>query len=151
LIKEAKHLEILNFANKMKPIPFEIQKQVSEADIDDLNHVNNLRYIEWVLEISELHWKTKTPESIRLQFGWVVIEQHIYYKHAAKLGDQLQLKTWIATCEGVKSERKTSIRNSKNQLILEATTLWCFINLETHRLSRITPEIIEPYFELYTK
>lgn len=135
----------------MKPIPFEINKEVSKADLDDLNHVNNLRYIDWVLEISELHWKTKTPESIRKQLGWVVLEQHIYYKHAAKLGDQLKLKTWIASSKGVKSERKTTIRNADNKLILEATTLWCFIDLETHKPARITADVVEPYFEKDTK
>lgn len=131
----------------MKPIPFQIQKKVGAADLDDLNHVNNLRYIDWVLEISELHWKTKTSEEIRNQFGWVVLEQHIYYKRPAKLDDELQLKTWIASCEGVKSERKTSIRNSKNQLILEASTLWCLIDLHHQKPARITPNIVAPYFE----
>lgn len=140
-----------NFALKMKPIPFEIQKEVSDADIDDLNHVNNLRYIDWVLEISELHWKTKTSEAIRSKLGWVVLEQHIYYKRPAKLGEQLQLKTWIASSKGVKSERKTSIRNAKNQLVLEATTLWCFIDLETHKPARITEDVKEPYFEMDTE
>jgi acyl-CoA thioester hydrolase len=135
----------------MKPIPFEIQKQVSQADLDNLNHVNNLRYIEWVLEISELHWKNKTSESIRLRLGWVTLEQHIYYKRATKLGDQLQIKTWIESFSGVKCIRKTKITNSKNKLILEATTLWCFIDLKNQRPARITEDVVEPYFELDTE
>ncbi|GGE08604.1 acyl-CoA thioesterase [Psychroflexus salis] len=131
----------------MKPIPFEIKKEVSQADLDDLNHVNNLRYIDWVLEISELHWKTKTSEKIRNTYGWVVLEQHIYYKHPAKLNEEIYLKTWIASSKGVKSERKTTIRNAQGKLILEASTLWCLIDLIHQKPARITPEIVEPYFE----
>lgn len=26
-------------------------------DLDDLNHVNNIRYVEWIQEISKRHWK----------------------------------------------------------------------------------------------
>ena len=25
-------------------------------DLDDLNHVNNIRYVEWIQEISKRHW-----------------------------------------------------------------------------------------------
>ena len=131
----------------MKSIPFEIQKQVSQADLDDLNHVNNMRYIEWVLEISELHWKTKTSANIRNQFGWVVLEHHIYYKRATKLGEELQLKTWIADYKGVKCKRKTQIFNAEKQLIIEAKTLWCYIDLQKQRPARITEAIVQPYFE----
>lgn len=131
----------------MKPIPFEMKKRVMQADLDDLNHVNNLRYIEWVLEISELHWKTKTSEEIRNTYSWVVLEQHIYYKHPVKLNEEINLKTWIASSKGVKSERKTTLHNAQGKLILEASTLWCLVDLIHQKPARITSEIVKPYFE----
>ena len=131
----------------MKPIPFEMKKRVTQADLDDLNHVNNLRYIEWVLEISELHWKTKTSEEIRNRYGWVVLEQHIFYKNPTRINEEINLKTWIASSKGVKSERKTTLHDAGGKLILEASTLWCLIDLIHQKPARITPEIVEPYFE----
>ena len=131
----------------MKPIPFEMKKRVTQADLDDLNHVNNLRYIEWVLEISELHWKTKTSEEIRNRYGWVVLEQHIFYKNPTRINEEINLKTWIASSKGVKSERKTTLHDAEGKLILEASTLWCLIDLIHQKPARITPEIVEPYFE----
>lgn len=132
----------------MQPIPFEIKKKVMPSDLDDLQHVNNLRYIEWVLEISELHWKKKTDEAIRKQFGWVVLEHHIVYKKPAKLGDTLHLTTWISSYHGVKSTRKTQLHTPHKELVLEAKTLWCFIDLQHQKPVRIPPHIVEPYFIL---
>lgn len=131
----------------MKAKPFATHIKVTQDDLDDLNHVNNLRYIEWVLKISELHWKTKTSASIREQMGWVVLQHHLFYKRAAKIDDQLQLKTWIESYHGVKCTRKTQILNENNKLLFKAETLWCLIDLKHQKPARITPDIVEPYFE----
>lgn len=131
----------------MNPIPFTQTKLVTAQDLDQLNHVNNLRYIEWILEISELHWTTKTPVEVRSDFGWVVMEQHISYKKAAFLGDELELKTWIASAQGAKSVRKTQLfLKNTTSLLVEAETLWCFVQLKNLRPSRIPKEILTPYF-----
>lgn len=130
----------------MKPIPFEIEIKVTQDDLDDLHHVNNIRYIEWALNISELHWKTKTPTSIRQQLGWVVLEHHLYYKKAAKKDEVLKLKTWIDHYSGVKCTRKIQLKNLDGQLLFEAKTLWCLIDLKHQKPARITAEIVEPYF-----
>ena len=34
-------------------------------DLDDLNHVNNIRYVEWIQEISKRHWNHVTTEAIQ--------------------------------------------------------------------------------------
>ena len=36
--------------------PFEIEMIVSEKDIDHLNHVNNVVYLQWVQDIATKHW-----------------------------------------------------------------------------------------------
>lgn len=131
----------------MKPIPFEIHKTVDLGDLDDLQHVNNVRYIEWVLDISELHWKTKTSSTIRNKLGWVVLEHHFTYKKPAKINDKLKIFTWIDTYHGVKCTRKTEIVNNENQLLFKAKTLWCLIDMHHQKPARITPDIVKPYFE----
>lgn len=131
----------------MTPIPFSLSKIVATKDLDELNHVNNLRYIEWILEVSELHWTTNTSQELRATYGWVVMEQHIRYKKGAVLGDEIELKTWIASVEGAKSVRKTQLFLKKSgTLLVEAETLWCFVLLTNLRPLRISKEIIQPYF-----
>ena len=37
-------------------IPFEIQITVTDQDIDELNHVNNVVCLQWVQDIANQHW-----------------------------------------------------------------------------------------------
>ena len=31
---------------------------VSKNDLDELNHVNNIKYVNWILEIAKIHWRS---------------------------------------------------------------------------------------------
>ena len=35
---------------------FETSRIVKTNDLDELNHVNNIRYVEWVQNIAKAHW-----------------------------------------------------------------------------------------------
>ncbi|MAQ41678.1 MAG: acyl-ACP thioesterase, partial [Mesonia sp.] len=48
----------------------------------------------------------------------------------------------------VKSERRVEIiRKEDNKILAQAKTLWCLIEKQNHRPTRITPEITDPFFE----
>jgi acyl-CoA thioester hydrolase len=117
---------------------------VSQEDLDGLNHVNNIRYVEWVQEIAIAHWqKNVTPEIDQLYF-WVLLKHCIEYKSEALLNDVIVLKTYIQKSEGVKSKRIVEITNKETQkLIAKSETTWCLINSDTKRPARITAEIID--------
>ena len=132
----------------MRPIPFQQELIVKSSHLDEQNHVNNLEYIRWVLGVSEAHWITKTPSDTRKKYAWFVLEHHIQYKRQAFLGEELILTTWIENYAQVKSERRVQIaRKVDGKIIVEAKTNWCFIDQQSKKPSRITSEIIKPYFE----
>lgn len=132
----------------MTPIPFQRDLRVTEEDLDEQNHVNNLEYIRWVLEISEDHWVAKTPLHIRENYAWFVVDHYIQYKQQAFLGDELTLTTWIENYSKVKSERRVLItRKTDGKTLVEAQTNWCFIDQHTKKPTRITTEIVKPYFD----
>ena len=124
---------------------FEIFTQrftVPPSAIDGLNHVNNVTYLQWCLDAAEAHWISKTSEKQRQQFVWVVLEHTISYKNPSFLGEELETHTWIDNYEGVKSERYYRIiRPSDGKTIVEAKTLWCFLDAKTFRPTKITDEI----------
>ncbi|MFC0580199.1 acyl-CoA thioesterase [Mesonia mobilis] len=133
---------------RMTPIPFQYEIEVQPEHIDDLKHVNNVTYLQWVQDVGEKHWNLKTSEELREKYGWVVLNHFIEYKSPAFLNEKLILKTWIQSHEGVKSERRVEvIRKKDNKIIAQAKTLWCLIEKQSHRPARITPEITEPFFE----
>lgn len=119
-----------------------MEKKVPQQAIDDLGHVNNVVYVDWIQEISKSHWEARTTPVQREEVFWVVLSHFIEYKAACFLGDVLVLKTWVDTIAGVKSERCVEIwRKADKQLAVKARTSWCLVDAKTKRPKRITTEL----------
>lgn len=121
---------------------FEIEITVPKSAIDDMNHVNNVVYLQWIQDVAQQHWQNKTDTSLREQFVWVVMNHYIEYHAPAFENEQLKLKTWIDHHQGAKSERRTEITNIQtNQIVVTARTHWCLLQTKNLRPTRITKEI----------
>ena len=115
---------------------------VSKNDLDKLNHVNNVRYVQWVQDIAEAHWLKNATKDILENYFWVLVNHNIDYKNQALLGDELELKTFVSKSEGIYSTRQVEITNQINgKLIVSSKTKWCLINKKTNKPSRIPKEI----------
>ena len=125
---------------------YEYQITVSKDDIDDLNHVNNVRYVDWINEAAKKHWQLTAPKKIRDNFYWVVISHHIDYKSPAFLNEVILIKTYVRQSEGVKSFRVVEIFNlNSGKLSVKSETVWCMMDAKTHRPNRIPEEIMSLY------
>jgi len=125
---------------------YEQELIVIESHLDSRNHVNNVRYVEWVQDIAEAHWLLKSSENIRQDYYWVMISHYIQYKAEAVLGDTLLLKTYVTASQGIKSTRIVEIYNaSTNKLLTTSETNWCFMSHETRRPTRI-PKAVNTLF-----
>jgi acyl-CoA thioester hydrolase len=117
---------------------------VTEKDLDGLNHVNNVRYVQWVQDVAEEHWNSKATHRISETYYWVMLNHHIQYKGQAYLNDVLELKTYVTKSEGVTSTRIVEIYNKDSgKLLITSETHWCFMSRENQRPTRIPKEIIE--------
>lgn len=122
---------------------YEHIKTVSKDDLDDLNHVNNVRYVQWVQDIAKAHWFKMATATMTQNYVWVVASHHIDYKNSALLGDQIRIKTYVERSEGISSTRIVEMTHKdSDKLIVKATTVWCLLNANTFKPTRITPEII---------
>jgi acyl-CoA thioester hydrolase len=130
-----------------KPLkPFEVDITVPPTAIDNLKHVNNVVYLQWVQDVAEQHWNTSTDAALRKKIAWVVINHFIEYKTPAFENEVLTLKTWVEKYSGVSSERHTEIlRKADNKLLVKAKTLWCMIDNATGKPMRITEELITQF------
>lgn len=126
----------------MKSEVFKQSFTVPTSAIDVLGHVNNVTYLQWCLDAAEEHWVSRTTKDDRAKYVWVVLNHTITYKNPSFAGEQLETHTWIDSYQGVKSERHYKIiRSSDGKTIVEAKTLWCFLDSETRRPSKIPAEI----------
>ena len=122
--------------------PFIKTITVKEEDLDDLKHVNNVRYVQWIQDISKEHWEKRVPDKLKKEVIWVVQNHNITYKGAATLGDVISLKTFIAATKGATSHRIVEMRNKNTgELLLESKTAWCLLHPKTFRPMRISGEI----------
>ena len=128
----------------MKTLEKEIT--VSKNDLDDLNHVNNVVYIDWIQEIAKNHWKSLVSNEIIKNYYWVLLEHQIKYLNPALLDDKIRLKTYIEKTEEIKSSRIVEIYNQDtNKLLVKSKTIWCLINAKTNKPNRITDEIRDAF------
>ncbi|HMB99598.1 MAG TPA: acyl-CoA thioesterase, partial [Flavobacteriaceae bacterium] len=117
---------------------------VSNSDLDNLNHVNNVRYVQWVNDIAKEHWQKNASEEITQNYFWVMLNHFIEYKSSALLNDVIKLKTFVIKSEGVTSTRVVEMYNEKTKKpIVRSETNWCFINNQTKKPTRITQEVID--------
>jgi acyl-CoA thioester hydrolase len=115
---------------------------VSKNDLDQLNHVNNVRYVQWVQDIAEAHWLQNATQEILNAYFWVLISHTIEYKTPAVLGDILKLRTYVSKSEGITSMRQVEFINTNTQkVIVASSTKWCLLSIKSKRPTRITPEI----------
>ena len=123
---------------------FEKHIVVAQEDLDNLNHVNNVRFVQWVQDVAEDHWKSKATETIQESYVWVLLKHLIEYKSEAILGDVLKLVTYVPKSTGVTCTRMVEIFDQNtDKLLVKSETTWCFINAETKRPARITQEVVD--------
>ncbi|HMO37663.1 MAG TPA: thioesterase family protein [Gemmatales bacterium] len=121
--------------------PYELIVQATLEDIDTLGHVNNTVYLRWVQEVAIAHWRTiATPEQ-QAEMVWMVLRHEIDYQAAARVHDQILLKTWIGTAAGLRFHRHTEILNIERQLLATAKTIWCPVDPITQRPKKISREV----------
>lgn len=116
--------------------------EVKEAHLDTLKHVNNVVYLQWVNEISEVHWNILASKDLKEKYFWVVVRHELDYKHEALLGDEVIISTWIGKTEGVKSVRHVEICKG-DKVLLKAASTWCLIDATTLRPTRIKNDILD--------
>ncbi len=126
----------------MSSSAFELTVAVLPADIDEQNHVNNSVYLRWVQDIATAHWRARASPAAQAAIDWVVLRHEIDYKTPAAAGDQILLRTWVGKATGLTFERFTEIRRKiDKQLLSQARTLWCPINIKTGRPVRVPAEV----------
>ena len=117
---------------------------VSEDDLDDQQHVNNVRYVQWIQDIAQEHWETRASEEQKVGFVWVVVRHEIDYKMEALLNDEILLETRIIDTTHVTSVREVAIKNNNSgKLLAKAKTTWCLLDQKTKKPQRISDELKE--------
>ena len=127
-----------------EPVRFSHLLTVTEADIDELGHANNVQYVRWVQDVAGAHWHAVVPAEALSRYIWVVREHRIRYLKEALPGDVLRATTWVNELRGAQSQRMTRLeRESDGTLLCEAETQWVLLDPQSRRPVRVGGEVAE--------
>ncbi len=131
------------------PEPFSYTFTVPASAIDFNGHVNNVTYLQWMMEAAQKHSQSVGMDAERcLAHGgtWVARSHNIIYKKPAFEGEVLRMETWIETLGTFTSKRRYRLtRVDDRALITTGETEWVFVDAKRFRPSRI-PEAIAQAF-----
>ena len=121
---------------------------VTEADIDELGHANNVQYVRWVQDTAGAHWLTAYPPGEREAYIWVVLEHRIRYHRPSFAGEELRGTTWIGEIRGAQCQRFVRIERVSNGVLLcEAETQWVLLDPRSQRPKRIEEAVVKRLWE----
>jgi acyl-CoA thioester hydrolase len=114
--------------------------------IDELGHVNNTVWVDWIQQIAIAHWgAVASPEHQALYF-WVVTRHEIDYRGNVGLGDSVTAETFIPTApSGARFDRRVDFRNAAGKVIVSANTTWAMLERSTGRLVRVREDVTAPF------
>ena len=114
--------------------------------IDELGHVNNTVWVQWIQDMATAHWDAAALPEHRAQFFWVVTRHEIDYRGNIAEGESAVGTTFIpGEARGAQSVRVVEFANALGKVLVSAQTTWAMLDRATGRLARVRPEVLSPF------
>jgi len=123
-------------------------KIVAPAEaIDELGHVNNAVWVQWIQEVALAHWFNVADPLHQEAYIWVVIRHEIDYLRAAFEGEVLTGRTWVGEAgpRGARCDRHMEFVGEDGKVRVRAVTQWAFVDKASGRPLRVPAEVIAPF------
>lgn len=114
--------------------------------IDELGHVNNSVWVQWVQDMATSHWSAVADPLHQEQYFWVVIRHEIDYRGNIAEGESATGTTCIPDdAKGAKSVRVVEFTDAQGKQLVSAKTTWAMLDRGSGRLARVRPEVLAPF------
>ncbi|MEM9309911.1 MAG: acyl-CoA thioesterase [Pseudomonadota bacterium] len=120
----------------------------SREHIDELGHVNNAVWVQWIQDLATAHWDAAARREDHARFLWVVVRHEIDYRGNIAAGEVAYGETFIPDApKGATSVRVVEFVDAGGKPLVSARTTWAMLDRESQRLARVRAEIIAPFRE----
>jgi acyl-CoA thioester hydrolase len=114
--------------------------------IDELGHVNNAVWVQWVQQVAVAHWEFVADAAHKQAYFWVVVRHEIDYLRAAREGDRVTARTWVGDApQGARFDRFVEFTDAGGKLCVRCRTQWAIIDKTLGRPIRVPSEVIAPF------
>ena len=130
---------------------FEMKLRVGPADIDELGHLNNVRYVQWVQDVAVAHSSSLGLDwaAYEKMGGMFVLRRHeADYLRSIAEGTELTARTWLSNRRSVQVERHIEFLEA-GQVVFRSLTRWVFIDRNAMRPARIPANVVEAFASSY--
>ena len=125
---------------------FEIELEARAEHIDELGHVNNAVWVQWIQQVAVAHWQAVADPAHRDAYYWVVVRHEIDYLRAATEGETIVARTWAGeTPQGAKFDRHMEFIGEDGKARVRARSWWAIIDKGAGRPIRVPPEVVAPF------
>jgi acyl-CoA thioester hydrolase len=125
---------------------FEMGFVAAPEHIDELGHVNNAVWVQWMEQVAVAHWRSVADPKHQDAYFWVVVRHEIDYLRAAVEGERIAARTWIGEApKGARSTRFVEFSGPDGKLCVRSKTDWAIIDKAAGRPIRVPSEVIAPF------
>ena len=130
----------------MKRPVFEMTMTALPEHIDELGHVNNAVWVQWIQTVAVAHWYSVADPAHNDAYFWVVVRHEIDYLRAAVEGDVVTGRTWVGDApKGARFNRHMEFVGTDGKVLVRANTQWAIIDKALGRPIRVPAEVIAPF------
>ena len=130
------------------PARFRRTRVIAAEHIDDLDHVNNVVWLRFVVELAAAHSGSVGLDLDRYrELGgvWVARRHEIEYLAPARAGDVVTEETWISNMRAALCVRHSRFGSVDGTELVVARTEWAYVNAATQRPTRVHPAVRERF------
>lgn len=125
---------------------FTLTRTATDADIDELGHVNNAVWVRWIQDIAVSHWEAIASAEQRQAYIWVVTRHEIDYRGNVGPGEMVIGETWVPEPpRGARFDRHVRFTGADGKVKVEAVSTWALLDRATGRLLRVRPDLAAPF------
>ena len=125
---------------------FELAITATDADIDELGHVNNAVWVRWIQDVATVHWEAVASADHQASYLWVVVRHEIDYLRAVLAGETVTARTWVPEPpRGARFDRHIEFVGADGKPRVRSVTTWAMLDRASGRVMRVPTEVAAPF------
>ena len=125
---------------------FEMKLIARPEHIDELGHVNNAVWVQWIQQVAVAHWDAVAEAAHKDAYFWVIVRHEIDYLRPAHEGDRVTGRTWVGEApKGARFDRHMEFVGPDGKVCVRARTFWAIIDKAAGRPIRVPAEVVAPF------
>ena len=126
--------------------PFELTFTAAPEHIDELGHVNNAVWVQWIQQVAVANWESVANQTHKDAYYWVVVRHEIDYLRPAREGDRITARTWVGDApQGARFDRFVEFIGADGKACVRSKTEWAIIDKALGRPVRVPAEVVAPF------